>query len=854
MDVNQVLWSTDGSQILTAGCARKSDNGCLESTTRVWNAQTGTELFTLSDHMDVNQVLWSTDGSQILTAGCAQKTDNECSEGIARIWNAQTGESLLTLNHLSNVLDARWNTNGSRILTKSADDVLHIWDAKTGEELFTLNLSASKVDWNEDGDRVYIIGEDGTVQVWDVQMGRKLASSSLGIEGGRAGSAIWNIDKSKIMTVNYSPGGAVQVWDAKTGRNLIVISGQINQLHQTTWSLDGNRILIAGCITFRSWHVPCSEGLAQVWDVKNQKLLFSLDDGMEAFWSDDENNILAIGSHGTLELWDAKTGGRLRSFIFSGSEGFIYQAALSSDGKRLLATGCDQQKYVEGPTYIVCLGTSARVWDVATGSQFIIPDANQAEFNTLDNRILTSDGSVWDADAIPELPTIPGELIGWNADGTLFLTASEDDTSQVWEVNTGNELFALPSRAKISQATWSADGTRILISECKPGSTYGSCTENVLRILDTKTGNELFALPSQFKIDQTTWSPDGTQMLIIECPQENAYGDCTGNLLRVLDAKTGNELFALPGQAKINQATWSPDGTRILTAECNPEECSYNTVHVWSTQGSTRGTELVVLPIRINTYKAVTSWKADSSQILTVGCNNDNASNCDDDNRASVWDVKTGKEILGLNHPGVEMATWNAYGSRILTAGNDTVQGWDAKTGNVIFSFNHQDVQMVQWNTDGSRILIADGDVVQVLDAQTGKALYALSGLKGGVVNAKWNAPGSYILTNECNDSNPVGTCTKMLTQVWDARTGDELFTLYDTWGMWSPEGSRIWKIVDSYNSQIIKGQQWYVRMEDLLDEACRRAPRNLTKNEWNQYFGNEPYRSTCLNLPIPTG
>jgi hypothetical protein len=37
-----------------------------------------------------------------------------------------------------------------------------------------------------------------------------------------------------------------------------------------------------------------------------------------------------------------------------------------------------------------------------------------------------------------------------------------------------------------------------------------------------------------------------------------------------------------------------------------------------------------------------------------------------------------------------------------------------------------------------------------------------------------------------------------------------------------------------------------------LIADACSRLPRNLTRLEWRQYLGDEPYRSTCPNLPVP--
>jgi len=36
----------------------------------------------------------------------------------------------------------------------------------------------------------------------------------------------------------------------------------------------------------------------------------------------------------------------------------------------------------------------------------------------------------------------------------------------------------------------------------------------------------------------------------------------------------------------------------------------------------------------------------------------------------------------------------------------------------------------------------------------------------------------------------------------------------------------------------------------ELIRDACSRLPRNLTREEWNQYLPGEPYRATCPNLP----
>jgi hypothetical protein len=46
------------------------------------------------------------------------------------------------------------------------------------------------------------------------------------------------------------------------------------------------------------------------------------------------------------------------------------------------------------------------------------------------------------------------------------------------------------------------------------------------------------------------------------------------------------------------------------------------------------------------------------------------------------------------------------------------------------------------------------------------------------------------------------------------------------------------------------KARLWDLRLEELVKVACRTAGRNLTKEEWQLYMGNQLYQRTCPNLP----
>ena len=55
--------------------------------------------------------------------------------------------------------------------------------------------------------------------------------------------------------------------------------------------------------------------------------------------------------------------------------------------------------------------------------------------------------------------------------------------------------------------------------------------------------------------------------------------------------------------------------------------------------------------------------------------------------------------------------------------------------------------------------------------------------------------------------------------------------------------------LIDCAEGQIVF---WNVSTEFWKARACRMANRNLSREEWQRYFGDEAYRKTCNNLPVP--
>jgi TonB family protein len=137
--------------------------GSTDGTARVWDAQSGKELLTLSAGSNVMSVAFSPNGKCIVTGS----TDD-----TARVWDAQSGKELLTLSAGSNVMSVAFSPNGKCIVTGNTDAGAKIWDAQSGKELLTLSVLRSgagvnSVAFSPDGTRIVIGIADGTAKVWE---------------------------------------------------------------------------------------------------------------------------------------------------------------------------------------------------------------------------------------------------------------------------------------------------------------------------------------------------------------------------------------------------------------------------------------------------------------------------------------------------------------------------------------------------------------------------------------------------------------------------------------------------------------------------------------------------------------
>jgi WD40 repeat protein len=246
-------------------------------------------------------------------------------------------------------------------------------------------------------------------------------------------------------------------------------------------------------------------------------------------------------------------------------------------------------------------------------------------------------------------------------------------------------------------------------------------------------------------------------------------------MVKVWDVATGKQLLALQVfssstllKGGVNGVAFSPDGKLLATGSDDAQ------VRLWD-------------PV---TGQLIRTLSGHTDPVLMVSFSPDGTrlGSASADETAKVWDVPTGRELLTLqgHTDSVRSITFSPDNKRISTGSDDgTARIWDGKTGNELLKI--QDLGPGIMSPDGTKV----ATFRNVWDAATGNQLVGFNGPINGHTNLVYNEAYS-------PDGAHIATVSRDRTaKVWDATTGDILFTL---WGhaasiyavAFSPDGTRL--------------------------------------------------------------
>ncbi|RLT20861.1 MAG: hypothetical protein DWI28_00430 [Planctomycetota bacterium] len=605
---------------------------------------------------------YSPDGKKIAASGW---------RGGIKILDAETGKEVQTLTGSTyGISSISFSPDGKKIAIGNDDKTIKIWDAATGKELQTLTGHTEKinsVNFSPDGKRLLSsssgsFGNDKNndanhLKMWDLSTGKELVG-------------FFNKQKGIITTATFSPDGkkvasgseerniekrvySIKIWDAENGKELQDLTGHSSRVTSVNFSPDGKKIASG------SW-----DNSIKICDAEIGKELQTLTGHTSWVTSvsfSPDGKKIASGSHDkSIKIWDAETGKELQ--VLKGHTSWVTSVSFSHNGKTITSGGRD----------------GIKIWDAKTDKEvknlkeWYGVESTSLSFSQDGKKIASaSDDSIkiWDAETGKELQTLTGHTeeitnVNFSPDGKKLLSLSrkshrdKNKNLKIWDLTTGKETAVLNNqKGSVNAATLSPDGKKIAsISEegNDKNKLYG------IKIYEAETGKELQTLKGHTDdITNITFSTDGKK-IASSCRFDSG--------IKIWDAETGKELQTLKGDTGyVSIVCFSPDGKKIASARDSNSDLS---IKIWDAE---TGKELQTLTGHTEEINSV-SFSPDGKRLLSYSGKSYSIDKNKDANHLKMWDLNTGKELVGLFNKQkgfVTAATFSPDGKKIVSAGKD---------------------------------------------------------------------------------------------------------------------------------------------------------------------------------------
>ncbi|HEY0321387.1 MAG TPA: TIR domain-containing protein [Pyrinomonadaceae bacterium] len=765
-------------------------------------------LYSLSLSGHPRAIAYSPDGKYVaITRGqpSRMRADNP-DEGIGGpiVWilEAATGKEILQLKHNGNVNALAYSPNEHILATASDDQTARIWDTPNGRELiaFRHDKVVKNVVLSPDGKYLFTLsGEENTKRLWEIRSGAEIKHFK---KNGYGGSDALDPSGKYLVSI--------------CDKRLYIREGQENELisnYIRTNKID--RTYISG----------------------NEKYLATVKDNYEPPFSEPVDH--------TILIWDIDNGVEIAHIKYSGP---FAELIFSPTGKYFIIVGVldfEHEDFVyetDGAGQVMRLEPEGRVSEVtfSNDEKYLATVVEDGTVRVIDLATrqeaarMISDGNALNC--------------AFSPDARFLITTSDRGVAQVWLSTGGQEIARITDDRGDGHNSWNAT---FISSDGKYLSTIGSNSmpgkrfDDSFRVWEIPSGNEILSLRKDVNCLNYRLSPD-QRYVVTDCYVAPNWGH---NSIRVWDMATGTEIGVienpqteLRGSDLLSHSfipdALSPDGHYVvadqdfLKSNITPSRPKDWPLIVWNVKEGR-----VALRLSHPTYAGFAKFSAKGNYLAASG------------ETVRIWEMPTGKEVADLPSSNRHLE-FSPTGEFLLTVGEKPPsQMWEIKTGREDKRIDLKNARYpIVFSPDGKYLAAANSDGTTVIwDVPSDQEVARLSHTDG-VAPVTFSADSKYLATSEAWAlSDEIERETVHHTDVWVVASGREITHIEEKYKRiihFTPDGKYL--IADSDQSLWIL--PW--REEDLIDEACNRLTRNFTLEEWHLYFGDEPYRRTCLNLP----
>jgi WD40 repeat protein/serine/threonine protein kinase/formylglycine-generating enzyme required for sulfatase activity len=698
MFVTSVAFSRDGKLVIS---------GSRDGSATVWDVASGNAIINVKPAgkvLAVTCVAFSPDGKRLACATI---------DGRVGIWNVGTGElQIQWVAHSKAVEQCRFSPDGVTIATASQDGTIKLWDVATNKEMSTFaghQGGVNSIGFIADGRRLASASTDGTVKIWGMTDprrfpmpaensspiypvsslsyradGRQLACSGSGhvvlydpVTGQLIGTKSTPNMSGVILSVSFSPkgsqlaagdtSGVIRLWDAETTNVPVTLRGHEDAVFSLDFSSDG-RLLASGSLddSARIWSLADRKELHKLGGPIESERLLNKDGSvaghlhgvLDVMFSHDWRQLATIGGEGSIILWDAKSGSRIRSIDPAFGTISVEQSRrlrFSPDGRYLVSNKSQQS-----------LDNTIPIWDAATGKETartqgatdlilsiaVSPDSSRIAAGSRDRSI-----RIWDSETGELLRRCDGNsesvtALEFSPGGSQIASANADATIQFWNAFPEYEVTTFRGHNKpVACVAISPDGRWIL----------SGSADTTMKLWDASTGQlvrTVEAYPDSLRsVSAVKISADGTRAISAGWMVSTNAKDLNSDVVKLWDLTTGSQLpLAVvnegddgptsqppltPGHyfartAIMTAITFSPDSLRLVTIAPNTK------LHICDAQN---GAKLLTLP-EFNSLISTTAFSSLGDRLVVKTA----------DGEVTAWDVKNGAS-LPLNEADLDLVS-----------------------------------------------------------------------------------------------------------------------------------------------------------------------------------------------------